>query len=101
MSKGFVTGERGAVSGFSSALNLSIRGCEATRRTVLQPADRVDVHVGPFQHLVHVIPDEGVAGSDATGPMKTSCFTPGSTDSLVLETSHITPVLSPGFPRRR
>ncbi len=84
MSEGAVTGERGAVSGISSAVNLSKGGGEATRQTALQPGDGVDVQVGPFQHLTHVIPDDGVARSDATGPVQTSPFTPGSTDSLVL-----------------
>jgi hypothetical protein len=68
-SEGVVTGKRGAVSGITSAVNLSKGGGEATRQTALQPGRGVDVHVGPFEPHGHVIPDEGVARSDATDPM--------------------------------
>lgn len=78
MSEGAVTGERGAVSGMSSAVNLSKGGGEATRQTALQPGRGVDVHVGPFELHGHVIPNEEVDHSDATGPMQTSWRCPGS-----------------------
>jgi ParB-like chromosome segregation protein Spo0J len=56
-----VAGERGAVNDLYLAVKRKRRGEEATRQTALQPDDGLDVHVGPFERLADVIPDNGVA----------------------------------------
>ena len=54
-------GERGAVNDLHLAVKRKRRGEEAIRQASLQPGDGLDIHVGPFERLGHVIPDDGVA----------------------------------------
>lgn len=62
-----VAGERGAVNDLILAVKRKRRAADATRQATLQRDDDAGVHVGRFEELCHVIPDDGVAavGGDA------------------------------------
>jgi ParB-like chromosome segregation protein Spo0J len=56
-----VAGERGAVNDLILAVKRKRRATDATRQAALQRDEDAGVHVGRFEELCHVIPDDGVA----------------------------------------